>query len=94
MEDELTRLRRLLAEERCRREEAERVSQPQTLEHYLEACHSHSLAIDVVTDRSLTTQGDTTNPVGRICPAHIAPWPDFLASQAAIWDQLSEPSFA
>ncbi|KAI1844027.1 hypothetical protein JX265_014122, partial [Neoarthrinium moseri] len=37
-------------------------SQPQNLESYLESCHSLSLAIDVVTDRSLTTQGEVTNP--------------------------------
>jgi hypothetical protein len=81
-------------EEQRRREEAEKVLQPQTLEPYLEACHALSLAIEVVTDRSLTTQGDTTNPVGRIYPRRIVPWHDFPARQEEIWDQLSEPSFA
>ncbi|KAH8878691.1 hypothetical protein GQ53DRAFT_756531 [Thozetella sp. PMI_491] len=86
---------RVLDEQR-RREEAEEVaktSRPQTLEPYLESCHSLGLAIEVVTDRSLTTQGDTTNPVGRIYPRQIIPWDDFPARQEDIWDQLSEPSF-
>ncbi|KAK3315532.1 hypothetical protein B0H66DRAFT_577300 [Apodospora peruviana] len=84
-------------EEQRRREEAEevaRASQPQPLERYLETCHSLSLAIRVVTDRSLTTQGDTTNPVGRIYPQRIAEWYDFPARQEEIWEQLSNPSFA
>jgi hypothetical protein len=52
--------RRLREEEQRRREEAEEragASQPLTLHQYLETCHSLSLAIEVVTDSSLTTQG-------------------------------------
>jgi hypothetical protein len=97
MDDEIARLRQALAEEQRRREEAEevaRASQPQTIEHYLEACHSLSQAIEVVTDRSLTTQGDTTNPVSRIYPQRIIPWHDFPAQQEEIWNQLSESPFA
>lgn len=84
-------------EEQRRREKAEEVarkSQLQALEGYLETCHSLSLAIQVVTDRSLTTQGDTTNPVGRLYPQRIAEWHDFPARQEEIWEQLSIPSFA
>ncbi len=84
-------------DEQRQREEAEEVaetSRPQTLEPYLEACHSLGLAIDVVTDRSLTTQGNTTNPVGRIYPRRIIPWDNFPERQEEIWNQLSEPSFA
>ncbi|KAL1850489.1 hypothetical protein Daus18300_012903 [Diaporthe australafricana] len=83
-------------EEQRRREKAEEVaktSQPQTLSCYLEACHSLSLAMKVITDRSLTTQGDTTNPIGRIYPRQIVPWDDFPAGQEEIWNLLSEPSF-
>ncbi|KAK3326780.1 hypothetical protein B0H66DRAFT_618037 [Apodospora peruviana] len=83
-------------DEQRRREEAEevaRASQLQPLELYLKSCHSLSLAIRVVTDRSLTTQGDTTNPVGRIYPQRIAEWHDFPARQEEIWEQLSNPSF-
>ncbi|KAK3991250.1 hypothetical protein QBC44DRAFT_323911 [Cladorrhinum sp. PSN332] len=96
MDNEIESLRQALAKEQRLREEAEKVaraSQPQTLESYLEACHSLSLAIEVITDRSLTTQGDTTNPVGRIYPRRIIPWDDFPARQEEIWGQLSEPSF-
>jgi len=91
MED-IEELRRLLREEQRRREEAEdtaEASRPQTLQQYLEACHSLNLAIQVVTDRSLTTQGDTTNPTGRIFPRRIIPWDDFAARQEEIWDDLS-----
>ncbi|KAF2453121.1 hypothetical protein BDY21DRAFT_357348 [Lineolata rhizophorae] len=79
-------------EDRRRREEAEelsKASQPRTLQHYLDACHSLNLAIQVVTDPSLTTQGDTTNPTGRIFPRRIIPWDDFPTKQEKIWDQLS-----
>jgi len=51
IDDEISRLQQLLAEERRRREKAEKVakkSQPLQLESYLEACHSLSLAIDVL----------------------------------------------
>lgn len=83
-------------EEQRRREKAEEAaekSQPLRMEPYLEACHRLSLAIDVVTDRSLTIQGDTTNPVGRIYPRRILPWNDFPTRQEEIWNQLLEPSF-
>ncbi|KAL2193978.1 hypothetical protein P885DRAFT_71775 [Corynascus similis CBS 632.67] len=81
-------------DEQRRREKAEEVaerSQPLRLERYLEACHTLSLAIEVVTDRSLTTQGDTTNPVGRVYPRRILPWVGFPARQEEIWNQLLEP---
>ncbi|KAK1656902.1 hypothetical protein BDP55DRAFT_568421 [Colletotrichum godetiae] len=105
MEDEIAKLREQLQEEQRRREEEQRrreeaeeltkASQPQTLRKYLASCHSLSLAIQVVTDRTLTTQGDTTNPTGRIFPRRIVPWDDFAASQEEIWDQLSNSrSFA
>lgn len=84
-------------EEQHRHEEAEeaaRASQSQTLEPYLESCHSFGLAIEVVTDHSLTIQGNTTNPVGRIYPRRIVPWHDFPARQEEIWHLLSTPSFA
>ncbi|KAK3316951.1 hypothetical protein B0H66DRAFT_308096 [Apodospora peruviana] len=90
-------------DEQCRRqneqrrreksEEVARASQLQPLELYLKSCHSLSLAIQVVTDRSLTTQGDTANPVSRIYPQRIAEWHDFPARQEKIWQQLSNPSF-
>ncbi|KAH8651684.1 hypothetical protein BGZ61DRAFT_500921 [Ilyonectria robusta] len=85
-------------EEQRRREEAEEragASLPLTLHQYLETCHSLSLAIKVVTDRSLTTQGDTTNPTGRIYPRRIIPWTTFAREQEKVWNQLSfSPSFS
>lgn len=57
------------SEEQRRREKAEeqaKASQPQTLPQYLDACHSLSLAIDVVTDPSSTTQGDTSLKLSRL----------------------------
>ncbi|KAL2015081.1 hypothetical protein VTK56DRAFT_6331 [Thermocarpiscus australiensis] len=82
------------SEEQRRREEAEKIAEPLQLEPYLEACHALSLAIKVVTDRSLTTQGDTTNPAGRVYPRRILPWDDFPARQEDIWNRLSDLSFA
>ncbi|RMJ01509.1 hypothetical protein CDV36_015742, partial [Fusarium kuroshium] len=85
-------------EEQRRREEAEKLadeSRPLTLQPYLETCHSLSLAIEVITDRSLTTQGDTTNPTGRIYPRRIIPWATFAREQEHVWDELSfSPSFS
>ena len=85
-------------EEQHQREEAEeraRASQPLSLNPYLEICHTLRLAIDVVTDRSLITQGDTTNPTGRFYPRRIIPWDAFATEQEKVWADLSfGPSFA
>ncbi|KAM6513630.1 hypothetical protein FALCPG4_016013 [Fusarium falciforme] len=85
-------------EEQRRREEAEEradASRPLTLQQYLETCHSLSLDIEIITDRSLTTQGDTTNPTGRIYPRRIIPWATFAREQEHVWDELSfSPSFS
>ncbi|KAK3305098.1 uncharacterized protein B0T15DRAFT_567163 [Chaetomium strumarium] len=108
MEEEIARLRQALenerrlreeaesraSEEQRRREEAEKIVAPLQLEPYLEACHALNLAIKVVTDRSLTTQGDTTNPAGRVYPRRIVPWDDFPARQEDIWNRLLDLSFA
>ena len=78
-------------EEQRRREEAEALaksSQPQALQDYLHGCHSLSLAIQVVTDPSCTTKGDTTKPAGRLFPRRIIPWNDFATEQEKTWDQL------
>ncbi|KND86166.1 hypothetical protein TOPH_09209 [Tolypocladium ophioglossoides CBS 100239] len=79
-------------EEQRRRETAEELaatSRPQTLQQYLEASHSLNLGIQVITDPTLTTQGDTTNPVGRLFPRRIIPWHDFATKQEGVWDDLS-----
>ncbi|KAL7622747.1 hypothetical protein AAE478_006425 [Parahypoxylon ruwenzoriense] len=85
-------------EEERRREEAEKraeVLQPLTLQQYIDAYHSLSLAIRVVTDPSTTTQGNTTNPVGRVFPQRIIPWDDFATVQEEVWRKLLDsPSFS
>ncbi|CEJ91513.1 hypothetical protein VHEMI07216 [[Torrubiella] hemipterigena] len=87
----------LREEEQRRREAAEelaRESLPQTLEQYLEATHQLDLSIQVVTDPSSTTKGDTTNPTSRIFPRRIVPWLDFATEQRRIWESLSvSPQF-
>ncbi|KAH7201282.1 hypothetical protein DER44DRAFT_783735 [Fusarium oxysporum] len=86
------------AEERQKREAIERratASQPLSINPYLETCHTLRLAIDIVTDRSLTTQGDTTNPTGRFYPRRIVPWDAFPTKQEKVWADLAfSPSFA
>ena len=74
-------------EEQRRREKAEHLtiaSRPQAILQYFEACHALDLSAEVITDRSLTTQGETTNPVGRIFPRRIIPWHDFATQQEEI----------
>ncbi|KAG5810663.1 hypothetical protein H9Q74_006359 [Fusarium xylarioides] len=82
-------LRRQLQEEQRRREAAEHLTRPQSIQQYFEACHELDLSAQVITERSLTTQGETTNPVGRIFPRRIIPWNDFATLQEEIWDALS-----
>ncbi|KAJ9634904.1 hypothetical protein H2199_008768 [Coniosporium tulheliwenetii] len=104
MDGQLAELRRQLEEEKRRREEEQRrreeaeanaeQSQPKTLTEYLAACHDFSIAIEVVTDKTLTTQGDTTEPAGRLFPPRIVPWKDFPNQQEETWEQFSiSPSF-
>lgn len=50
-------------EEERRRGVAEAESQLDNLVEHPETCHGFSLALGVVTDASLTIQGDTTNPM-------------------------------
>ena len=83
---------RLREEEQQRRHEAEAraadaesITQNTTVIGYLKACHGLSRALKVVTDRTLTTQGDTTNPTGRLFPRRILLWRDFLVSLSCIY---------
>ncbi|WQF77010.1 hypothetical protein CDEST_02024 [Colletotrichum destructivum] len=95
-EGELAKLRQQLRRNH-RREEAEELaitSRPQTLQAYLEACHSFSLAIQVVTDRSLTTQGHTINPTGRVFPRRIILWDDFATAQDEVWAHFLDQQFS
>lgn len=79
-------------EEQRQREAAEadaQPSRPNDLIEYLEACHSFSLTLEVVTNTTLTTRGDTTKPAGRPFPRRVVPWDDFPAEQEKVWNVLS-----
>lgn len=103
MDETVAELRRQLEEERRAREEgrareeaerlqgkAERRLQPNTLLRLLDRCHeSLSQAIRVETDATLTTQGGATDPVNRLHPKRIVPWPDFPQLQQQVWSKLN-----
>jgi hypothetical protein len=99
MEEELAELRRRLeeaearaAEAQRRREGAETQWRSKTLFEYLEACHEISHDLHVITDKSSTTTGSTTDPTGRQHPKRIVPWHGFIRQQEDIWEQLT-PTF-
>ncbi|KKK17251.1 hypothetical protein ARAM_001828 [Aspergillus rambellii] len=76
-------------EEEKAREEAERRVQPNTLFSLLDRCHnSLSLAIQVETDATLLTQGYATDPVNRLYPKQVIPWPDFPQLQEQVWQKF------
>ena len=79
--------------QRKKAEELVKASQPQTLQQYMEACHSLSLAIQVVIDPSSTTKGEPVRPTGRLFPERILPWLDFAAKQEEIWEKILDDSF-
>ena len=67
-------------------------SQPQTLLRYLNKCQESFHDVTVVTDKTSTTQGDTTDPTDRPYPLRIVPWDDFLNEQANLGGPLSNQS--
>jgi hypothetical protein len=81
-------------EERQAREEAEGRLQPNTLLRLLDRCH-HTLSqsIQVETDAALTTQGDATDPVNRLYPKQIVPWPNFPQLQEHVWGKFDGTTF-
>lgn len=92
LEDALHEGQRRLEEEQLRREQIEGTAQGSNLSEFLEQCHDLHTSIEVVTDKSLTTQGDVTNPANRLHPKHILSWLDFDASQADVWACIEERS--
>ena len=50
------------------------------------------MPVTVVTDKSLTTQGDVANPDNRLYPKRIRPWEDFDELQGAVWARTPESS--
>lgn len=87
MEEELARLRRQLAD-------SEEKRRPLNLAEYLESCHDLKLSSESITERTLTTQGETTDPTGRLYPRRIIPWVGFSTEQEKIWHQLNSSSLA
>ncbi|KMU92152.1 hypothetical protein CIHG_09962 [Coccidioides immitis H538.4] len=86
--------RRQRAEEQRRREIAEALTKPNDLSTFLLKCHDLSLAIDIVTDPTQTTKGDTSKATRRYYPSRIVPWSEFLAGQARTWNRFHQhPSF-
>lgn len=92
LEDALQEERRGREEERHRREQIEATAQGSSLREFLEQCHDLHTSIEVVTGKSLTTQGDVSNPDNRLYPKRILSWQDFDASQAAVWARVEENS--
>lgn len=86
-------------EEKRRREEEERrreiaeldalQSRPKNLIDFLRSCHDFSINLQVVTDKTLTTQGDTTRPFGRLFPQRIVPWHEFAREQEKYWGKIA-----
>ncbi|KAL1873631.1 hypothetical protein Plec18167_006148 [Paecilomyces lecythidis] len=84
--------RRLREREQRHREQAERQLERSNLLGLLEGCHELSLAIKIETDATLTTQGDTSNPVNRKRPERLVPWNEFPSLQEAVWETFHEES--
>ncbi|KAI1954180.1 hypothetical protein LOZ12_004231 [Ophidiomyces ophidiicola] len=74
------------SEERRGREAAEAVSAPTDLRTYIWNCHDLSLAIDVVTEPTETTKGETAKATRRYYPSQIIPWKGFTRQQSSIWE--------
>jgi hypothetical protein len=98
MERKIADLRRELAQNEERAKEEQRLReaaeadaqqcQKTNLFEYPKACHRFHQALEVEADKSLTTQGNTTNPVGRLYPQCITPWYDFQVQQRRVWEKL------
>ena len=82
-------LRRQLREEQRARQQAEHRTRKTTLFEYLKCCHAHLFkTITVETDRSLSTQGEITNPSGKSRPVRLRPWENFLEVQKETFERL------
>ena len=95
-DQEIQELRAQVAEERRRREDAERAAASATKQNlldFLEGCHALSSVIKPITDSSSATGGSTTTPTDRFYPQRILPWNDFPTLQRSVWDQLAKLSF-
>ncbi|KAJ8059754.1 hypothetical protein OCU04_011394 [Sclerotinia nivalis] len=92
LQQQLAEARAEVAKERQLREAAEANAKQYELKNlieYLRACHDLSSSIQIIKDKTQTTQGDTTKPSGRPFPQRIVPWDDFPKLQEDIWEKLS-----
>ena len=78
--------------ERLGREKAERAAEKErrenrntTIPELLDLYHKLSLTIEVETNPSVLTTGQTTKPAGRKYPKRIVPWDNFTSRQQEIW---------
>jgi hypothetical protein len=98
MERKIAALRAELAQSEERAKEEQRLReaaeadaqqcQKINLFEYLKACHRFYRDLKFETDKSLTTQGNTTDPVGRLYPQCIKLWVKFPAQQQEVWEKL------
>ncbi|KAG9241154.1 hypothetical protein BJ878DRAFT_522142 [Calycina marina] len=83
--------RRRAEDEQRNRKEAEKKTQPTTLEEYLRSCHTLlSKPLRIQTDKSLSTQGSITSPKNKPCPTLLKPWSDFPMLQQQLFERLYE----
>lgn len=62
-----------------------------TLLDYLHETHENlQKSITVCTIKKETTQGDITDPTGKLCPRKIEQWADFPLVQKRLWDRLGD----
>ena len=71
-----------------RAEQAEKQTRRTTFEELLKSCHRLAQSMSVQTDKSLSTQGSTTNPKGKYCPTTLRPWLDFPSIQQDAFDTV------
>lgn len=71
------------------REKAAQYSRQQTLQQYIEACHSLHLRVQVVIPPPYASQEDETNAPGLIFPRRMIPWDNFATKQEETWNSLS-----
>ncbi|KAL8938174.1 MAG: hypothetical protein Q9211_003333 [Gyalolechia sp. 1 TL-2023] len=79
-------------QETRRAAEAQSAVQANTLEGLLEHCHKELFYhFDVETDKSRTTQGDVTRPVGKFYPKYLRSWAQFPTLQQQAFDHYYAP---
>ncbi|KAI4120261.1 MAG: hypothetical protein LQ338_007145 [Usnochroma carphineum] len=79
-------------EEAERADNAEATIRLTTLEELLEHCHKELFQhFEIQADKTLTTQGDITCPIGKSYPKHLRAWTRFPTLQQRAFDQYYAP---